>query len=175
MVEAGARAMVEERHKARKWNVDFIPVLIERLEDYRRECEDKNEPLTSAGFVLASGVPQRTYYEMLNGDYDHVVEEYRLIHGIPQDTETIIDGDGVITPLVPFSQVLEKYARLPLQQQLERNCYSTARGVNPAGSIFGLKARFDWKEDNTAQHVTNNLVIADSTQAQKSLEMLFKP
>ena len=173
-IEAGARAMVEARNKARKYNADFIPVLIERLEQYRRECEETNKPLTSAGFIMASGLPSKTYYEMANGDYDHVIEEYRLIHNIPQDVEQVTDDDGVVIPLAPFSQIIENLARLPLQQQLESNCYNTQRGVNPAGSIFGLKARFNWREDNGTQYIDKAVIIADGEQARKSLKMLME-
>ena len=168
-----ARKLAESRNKARKYNVDFVPVLIERLTAYVEECKRTHEPMTSAGFILASGVPQKTFSEMVNGDYDNVVEEYRILHNIPDNVNEIITDEGEVIPLAPFSLVLEKFARLPLQAQLEGNCY-TNRG-NPAGSIFGLKARFNWTEDNTPQHVVQNLVIADGEQARKALEMLSKP
>lgn len=173
-IEAGARAMVEARNKARKYNADFIPVLIERLEQYRRECEQTNTPLTSAGFILASGIPQSTFNEMVRGDYDNVIEEYRIVNNIPNDVDEVIDDDGQIIPLESFSAILEKYARLPLQMQLESNCYNTQRGVNPAGSIFGLKARFNWKEDNGTQYIDKAVIIADGEQARKSLKMLME-
>ena len=167
-----ARAMAEGRNRARKYNVDFIPVLQERLKAYREECERNREPLTSGGFILASGVPSSTFYEMAEGKYDPVVEEWRLLHNVPPDVDEFIDEDGTVIPLAPFSDVIEKEARLPLQISLERNCYQN-RG-NPAGSIFGLKARFNWTEDPTPARVQNNLIIADSEQARRALEMLSR-
>ena len=60
-----------------------------------------------------------------------------------------------------------------IQEQLESNCY-TNKG-NPAGSIFGLKARFDWRDDpDVPNHLTQNLVIADAGQAKKALAMLMR-
>lgn len=172
-IEASARAMVEGRYKARKYGVDFVPVLEDRLNQYREDCERRGEALTSGGFILASGVPQRTFDEMARGDYDHVIEEYRIIHGIPLEADTYTDEDGVVQMLVPFSLVIEKCARLPLMSQLEKNCYSN-RG-NPAGSIFGLKARYQWSDETQPQHLVQNLVIADGDQARKALDMLMKP
>jgi len=174
MIEEGARALVEQRNNARKYNADFIPLLIERLKAYSEECEHENKPMTMAGFILASGVPQSTFYEMSNGDYDHVIEEYKIIHGIEPTATEYIDEDGVIIPLVPFSEVIQKNARLPLQNQLESNCYTQQRGVNPAGSIFGLKSVFGFTEDSQPARVTNNLVIADGEQARRALEMLTR-
>ena len=107
---------------------------------------------------------------MRRGELDHIVEEYKLIHDIgPAETE-YIDPDGAIIPLVQWSQITQKLEAL-IQDQLERNCY-TNKG-NPAGSIFGLKARFDWQDQpQQAGTINNNLVIADAEQARKALEML---
>ena len=83
-----------------------------------------------------------------------------------------IDENGEIKriTLVTYGDVTQKCSLL-IQAQLESNCYSN-RG-NPAGSIFGLKARFQWQDTpQTVGNVTNNLVIADAEQAKKALEML---
>ena len=71
--------------------------------------------------------------------------------------------------LISYSEFYEK-TWLLIQNQLEENCY-TNKG-NPAGSIFGLKAQFDWREDESPQHLVQNLVIADSEQAEKAMKML---
>lgn len=83
-----------------------------------------------------------------------------------EDAEDVVEG---VVLLIPYSEFAEKCTLL-LQDQLERNCY-TNKG-NPAGSIFSLKAQFQWREDDAPQHLVQQLVIADSEQARKAIGML---
>ena len=56
---------------------------------------------------------------------------------------------------------LIKAAELAVQEQLEENCY-TNKG-NPAGSIFGLKARYDWQDQPAEQKsTTNNTLVLNN-------------
>ena len=143
---------------------------LQNIEDYIQEQRHNGRPLTHAGFMRCFGIDSYTYYSL--DKYDYVIEEYKALHNLPADAEEHITDEGVI-PLVRWSSIKKNVCDVLIQEQLEENCY-TNRG-NPAGSIFGLKARYQWSDDNTPQHVVNNLVIADSEQAKKSLDMLFKP
>jgi hypothetical protein len=116
------------------------------------------------------GINSDIYYQLEK--YDHIVEEYRILHDLPADATEHKTDHGTF-PLVTWSSIKKNICDVLIQEQLEENCY-TNRG-NPAGSIFGLKARYQWTEDSTPQHLVQNLVIADGEQARKALEMLQKP
>lgn len=147
-----------------RWRVDNILDLIDVLEKYTDDCYKKGKPLTMSGYIMASGMSKTSFYEMLNGKFDDAVVEYKIVHNLPMDAE--FDGD---IPLIPFSEVLEKCSLL-VEQQLEENCY-TNRG-NPAGSIFALKCKHKWIEDQAPQTLNQTLVIADAEQAKKALDLL---
>ena len=172
-----ARQITEQAKKFAAARRARSPVRVEQINDicnkwetYIAECEHSRQPLTWGGFALAAGISMDTLKRMRSGELDHIIEEYIIIHDLEPGTTEIIDDDGVITPLVPWSVITEKISNL-IQDQLERNCY-TNKG-NPAGSIFGLKARFDWQDQpQQAGTINNNLVIADAEQARKALEML---
>ena len=151
-------------------SMEQLPDICDKWEHYIKECEHSRQPLTWGGFALAAGISTRTLDRMRAGDLDAILEEYILIHDIEPNATEYIDDDGQVIPLVPWSQICQKLEAL-IQDQLERNCY-TNKG-NPAGSIFGLKARFDWQDQpQQAGTINNNLVIADAEQARKALEML---
>ena len=163
--------MVEARRARSPVQVEYTAELLQRIEAYERETMQEDKPLTMAGYILASGLKKDVFYRVLNGDYDYVVEEYRALHNIPADV-TAVESEGVVLPLIPWSDILQN-CRLRIQQQLEENCYTVQRGVNPAGSIFGLKAQHGWREEDSAPHtVSNTLVIADAEQALKALKAL---
>ena len=150
--------------------VECINDICCKWEEYIQECEHSRTPLTWGGFALAAGISADTLKRMRAGELDHIIEEYIILHDLEPGTTEIVSDDGEIIPLVPWSKLTEKISNL-IQDQLERNCY-TNKG-NPAGSIFGLKARFDWQDQpQQAGTINNNLVIADAEQARKALEML---
>ena len=151
--------------------VERTPEVLENIEKYIEQQRKNNKPLTHAGFMRCFGLESNTYYTLDN--YEHVIDEYRILHGLPPDAQEHITEDGEVIPLLSWATIKKKVCDVAIQEQLEENCY-TNRG-NPAGSIFGLKARYDWHEDNTPQHLTQNLVIADSEQARKALAMLTSP
>ena len=169
-ITQACKEVMQQRRARSPVQVERTPEVLEAIEDYVEDRRRSGRPLTHAGFMLAMGLTSDVYYKLR--DYDHVIEEYKIIHGLPEDATTYTDQDGNERPLVLWSTIKEKCDAL-IQEQLEENCY-TNRG-NPAGSIFGLKARFQWSEDGTPQHVVNNLVIADGEQAQKALKMLMRP
>jgi len=169
ITEAGKKVALARRARS-PVQVEKTPAVLEAVEQYVEDRRRSGKPLTHAGFMLAMGLNSKTYYNL--HEYDHVIEEYKTLHDLPPDATSYTDDDGNEQPLVCWSTIKEKADAL-IQEQLEENCY-TNRG-NPAGSIFGLKARYQWSEDGTPQHVVNNLVIADGEQAQKALKMLMKP
>ena len=165
-----AKAFAAARRAASPVRVEQINDICDKWEAYINECENTRQPMTWGGFALAAGISMDTLKRMRAGELDHLIDEYIIVHDLEPGTTQIIDSDGVITPLVPWSKLTEKISNL-IQDQLERNCY-TNKG-NPAGSIFGLKARFDWQDQpQQAGTINNNLVIADAEQARKALEML---
>lgn len=154
-----------ERQKSRsKYGVEFIPQMMEGFERYIEDCQRRNKPLTISGFVLSCDMSSEAFNRMGNGDYDHRIEEYKLLNNLPPDCE---EHNGI--PLIYFSEIIRR-CRLMVQRQLEENLY-TNRG-NPAGSIFSLKCNFKWVEDQAPQTLNQTLVIADAEQAKKALDML---
>lgn len=149
--------------------VDSIQPLIDRLQEYTEKTLADGKPLTVAGYILASGVPSSKFYDMKNGSYDHIIEEFKICNDLAPDTEQYITPDGEVIPLVPFSTVIEK-CYLLIQEQRETAC-SSLRG-NPAGNIFLLKAQQGFREEESPSTVNQTLVIADSEQARRALDLL---
>ena len=137
---------------------ECIPVWQENIESYMEECYRRNKPMTVAGICLACDISDDTYYRGIKGELDYITEEYKIINGLDADE-----------PLITFSDLFKK-ASLYIQNQLEENCY-TNKG-NPAGSIFGLKARYGWQDDVAQQTTNNTLVIADKDKALQLLNMV---
>lgn len=163
------------RRNNRKYTQEGMYKYLESLQDYVEEQRAKKKPLTIAGVLLAFGANKDFWSKAKNGEYDYLLEEVLAKYDITDDNITVCYGvpcfesDNGRIPLIPYSELYEK-TWLLIQNQLEENCY-TNKG-NPAGSIFGLKAQFDWREDNTPQHLVQNLVIADSEQAKEAMKML---
>ena len=168
LVETSKR-FIEARRARSLYNVGNIQKLIDAFEAYEAEQARTGKPLTVSGYILASGMPKSTFYEASNGMYDYVIEEYKITHGLSEDTETVIDENGQEITLAPWSEVIEK-AYLKIQEQRETACSST-RG-NPAGNIFLLKAQNGLQEEASPHTVNQNLIIADADKAKTMLEML---
>lgn len=158
------KELAERRKANKKYDVDFIPVMMEGFNNYIEDCQRRNKPLTISGFVLSCDMSIDAFDRMANGDLDHCIEEYKLLNDLPEDCE---EHNGI--PLIYFSEIVRR-CRLMVQRQLEENLY-TNKG-NPAGSIFSLKCNFKWIEDNPPQTLNQTLVIADATQAKKALDLL---
>jgi len=144
---------------------------IERLSNYVEEQDKKGKPLTVAGFILASGMPQPTWYNMKDGMYDASIEEFKVTHDIPQDAEEYVTEDGEVLSLLPWSEVINR-CYLLLQQERETNCVAGKAG-NVIGNIFLLKSQHglsDMPQQIASQ--TNIQIVANSDTAMKALEML---
>lgn len=169
--QARVIAMNVNRHKYKQSDVYRM---IEQCEQYIKDCEHAKKPLTLAGFMLATNIPESTWREMKNGDKDNITSLYAMQYPdyIDDDGNPIYVDEltGEAKPLLTFSTVV-KNCYLLVQNQLESNCY-TNKG-NPAGSIFGLKAQFNWSDDTTPQHLTQVVQICDAEQAKKALSMLY--
>ena len=171
----GYQKFATARRNMRKYTQEGLYEIYKSICEYVEETSAKGKPLTVAGLMLASGTNKDFMSKARNGDYDYLLEEYIVLNSIDDADVEIVDGlpchvtSDSIVALIPCSDVINR-ALLLVQQRLEENCY-TNKG-NPVGSIFALKAQFKWREDDTPQHVVNQLVIADLEQAQKALEML---
>lgn len=166
-----AKKMCAARRALSPVSMEQMPHIIEAWADYVKECQQTRQPMTWGGFALAANISVRTIYRMREGELDHLVDEFRITHNLPEDATQYINEDGEVIELLPWSQPCQKLENL-MSDQLERNCY-TNKG-NPAGSIFGLKARFDWQDQPENTSISGNtVVIADAGQAQKAMKMLI--
>lgn len=147
--------IAEHRAKLIRYGQDYALPLMEKLAEYIERQQENRKPLTIAGLVRASGVSADTYYRFRDGDCDRLLYEWMDLHGVPYDMEgqQITTDDGETVLLCRLSTIV-KTAELAVQEQLEENCY-TNKG-NPAGSIFGLKARYDWQDTPPDQRTTTN-------------------
>lgn len=144
---------------------------IEKLADYVEQQEEQRKPLTVAGFILASGIPKRTWYEMKRGDYDAGIEEYKMLKGIPLDAEEWTTEDGEVLSLIPWSDVIDR-CYLLAQQERETACIAGKAG-NVIGNIFLLKSQHGLSDQpQQVQNQTNIQVVANAETAIKALEML---
>lgn len=167
------RQIAEQQAKVIKYGQPYALTLMDNLNEYIIERQNHNKPLTIAGLVRASGMSIDTYHRYRDGDADHMLYEYMDLHDIPFTEEGNIyqtaEGEKVL--LLRLSQII-KTAELAVQEQLEENCY-TNRG-NPAGSIFGLKARYEWRDDPDKVQQTNtlNIQVASLDEAREALKRL---
>lgn len=177
-IERSKELAKQRRETGRNFRQTDLLNYLELCSEYTEECYSKHEPLTHAGFILKCGVNTSSWQRWGNGEHDHLLydtlDSYNIPYSVIDDGEiyehTTPDGETIEIPLITYSTLVEK-CRLAIQQQLERNCY-TNKG-NPAGSIFGLKARFGWQDSpQTVGTINQTLVIADKEQAVKALEML---
>lgn len=172
----GYKEYAAARRATRVWTQERVGELYYKLVEYAEECERKKEPLTVAGTILATGMSRSAWDKAGAEEFDFLLEEYIDLHEIgPGDIEMrddlpwYTDENGEEVLLITYGALKEK-ADLMIQRQLERNCY-TNRG-NPAGSIFSLKAKFDWREEASPSQLVQQLVVADVEQAKKALNML---
>ena len=167
------KKIAEQRANLIRYGQDYAATLADNLSAYIIDREQQRRPLTIAGLVRASGMSERTYYKYRDGEADHLLYEYMDLHGIDYDQEgnMITTADGEVVLLVRLGQII-KQAELAVQEQLEENCY-TNRG-NPAGSIFGLKARYEWRDDPDKVQQTNtlNIQVASLDEAREALKRL---
>ena len=156
------RKIAEQRAGVIKYGVPFAAVLRDRLSNYIAEQQDHRRPVTIAGLIMAAGVDPDTWRRWRNEERDYLLFEYMDINGLSYDLEgtEIVSDSGEVIFLCRFS-TLVKNAELVIQEQLESNCY-TNKG-NPAGSIFGLKAKYGWQDQPAEQRTANhNTLLLDN-------------
>lgn len=170
-IAESARKMAENRRKRSPYSAEKQNSFIEKLSDYVENQHKEGKPLTIAGFMLASGIPKKTWYEMRDGKYDASIEEYRMLKGIPEDAEEFTTEDGEILPLLLWSDIIER-CYLLAQQEREEACVSGKAG-NVIGNIFLLKAHHGLNDNPMfgVQSQTNIQIVANSEMALKALEM----
>lgn len=149
------KKIAEQQAKTIKYGQEYAGQMMDNFNAYVIEQRNQRRPLTIAGLIRASGVSKDTYYRYRDGEADHMLYEYMDLHGIDysQEGNEITTEEGERVLLLRLSEII-KNAELAIQEQLEENCY-TNKG-NPAGSIFGLKARYDWQDTPPDQRTTNN-------------------
>lgn len=166
------KEQAESHRKQRKYGQDFSFTLYRRIKEYLERLEDNGKPITIAGLILASGMTQKSWYELKNGEYDHDLYLFMDTHDCSEvyeyDSMPCCDVDGERILLVPMSEIIEK-AVLLKEEETETRLYEKGR----VGDIFALKAKHGWVEEEKAPHTVNQtLVIASETDARKALEML---
>lgn len=168
------RELAATKDKQIKYNLPYLTKAFIRISDYIDECEKAKTPVTIAGCQLAGEIMNDAWYAIGAGDMDYLLPLYMDVHDIPEsETGTIYcDPDTGENILLLHPSEMQNRVLLKLQDQLERNCY-TNKG-NPVGSIFGLKARFNWQDQPDTAVRQNTLIIADAGQARKAMELLTK-
>ena len=147
----------EARRNSRVYTQESLSEYMQKASDYFIGQDEKGKPYTVAGLLLALDIDRQSWSRIGNGEMDYQLVEYLELHDNPKE------------PLIAWSEFHEKCS-LTIQAQREERC-SSLRG-NPAGNIFLLKAQNGFREDDTPNHVTQNLVICDADQARKALELL---
>ena len=176
------KEVAEKMRRKKKYRQEDLYDIYNRIKDYIRvrtvETDPDylpDKPLTVSGMILASGVNKRSWYDIINGDYDYKLYEYIDIYNIQLDTITdTIDGipyvknnDDRVVLLIEYSQILQK-GMLAIETQTEERLYKKGR----VGDIFSLKSVHGWREDATPSTVNQTLVIASEEQARKAIELL---
>lgn len=166
-----ARNLAIARRERSPYSPERQGEFVEKITAYIEKQERERKPLTIAGFILASGIPKQSWYDMKNGRYDAGLEEYKALKGIPADAEEWVTEDGVVLSLIPWSEIVDR-CYLLAQQERETACIAGKAG-NVVGNIFLLKSLHDLSDQpQQVQHQTNIQVVANAETAIKALEML---
>ena len=159
------RDYAEARKNSRMYTQESMSEYMDKANQYFNEQDRNGKPYTVAGLLLALDINKHSWSRISNGEFDYQLEEY-----LESVDKLSTENDGIPqTPLIAWSDFAEKCS-LKIQAQREEKC-SSLRG-NPAGNIFLLKAQNGFREDDSPNHVTQNLVICDGEQARKALELL---
>ena len=170
-ITEAAKKMAEACRKSSPYAVEKQDVFLERIENYINEQDEKGKPYTISGFMLAAGIPSRSWYSMKDGTYDTMVYEYKQLHDIPLDATEYVNEDGEVKPILLWSDIVERCSLLT-QQQREEACVIGKAG-NVVGNIFLLKAQHGLSDaPEQVNRQTNVQIVADAEIAMKALEML---
>ncbi len=156
------KEIAENAAKGLRYGQDYAAILHDNLSSYIVEQRQQKKPLTIAGLIRASGFCDETYYRYKAGEADYKLFKYIDEHNIDPALigSEVTNDDGEKILLWQMSRII-KNAELAVQEQLEENCY-TNKG-NPAGSIFGLKARYEWQDQPAEVKQTNQLTVNVAT------------
>ena len=156
------KEIAENAAKGLRYGQEYAAILHDNLSAYIIEQRQQKRPLTIAGLIRASGMGSDTYYRYRAEEADYLLYKYIEEHNIDSSLEgsEIVTDDGEKILLWRLSAII-KNAELAVQEQLEENCY-TNKG-NPAGSIFGLKARYEWQDQPAEVKQTNQLTVNVAT------------
>lgn len=169
-ITQSARNLAEKRRQKSPYSVEKQGEFIKRLSDYVQTQQEAGKPLTVSGFILASGIPSRTWYHMKAGDFDAMIEEYKITHDLPPETEEYTTEDGEVLSLIPWSEVIDR-CYLIAQEERETACVAGKAG-NVIGNIFLLKAQHGLTDQpEMVSQQTNIQIVADAETAMKALEM----
>lgn len=170
-ITEAAKRMAEACRKKSPYAVEKQQVFLDKIHAYIDGQEEMGKPLTISGFMLAAGIPKRSWYDMANGRYDTAVYEFKDTHGIPLDADSYVDEDGEVKPVMLWSDIVDRCSLLT-QQQREEACVAGKAG-NVIGNIFLLKAQHGLSDmPEVVGHQTNVQIVADAETAMKALEML---
>ena len=170
IMEAARNLAIAKRERS-PYSPERQGEFIDKLANYVEEQGRLKKPLTIAGFILASGIPKRTWYDMKEGRYDAGIEEYKALKGIPMDAEEYTTDDGEMLSLIPWSDIIDN-CYLLAQQERETACIAGKAG-NVVGNIFLLKSQHGLSDQpQQVQNQTNIQVVASAETAIKALEML---
>ena len=169
-ITAAARELAIKCREKSPYSVEKQGIFIDRLAKYIEEQRENGEPLTVSGFTLAAQIPQRTWEKMRHGEYDTMIYEYKMLHGIDEDAIEAVNDDGEVVSLLPWSEIVDK-CYLLAQEERERGCI-TGKAGNVVGNIFLLKAQHGLNDQpDQIAHQTNVQIVADAETALKALEM----
>ena len=165
-----ARKLAKAKREASPYSPAKQGIFIERLNNYIEEKKASGEPMTVAGFILASGIPQASWYHLKDGDFDNMIEEFKITNDIPLDADEWVTEDGEILSLKPWSEIIE-HCYLMAQEQREIGCIKGKAG-NVVGNIFLLKSQHGLSDQPDMIKTQNNIqIVADAEMALKALEM----
>ena len=171
LITEAARKLAEECRKSSPYAVEKQDEFLSKIEAYIEGQEETGRPLTISGFMLAAGIPKKTWYNMAKGEYDTMIFEYKMFHDIPVESDTYTNEDGEVKPILLWSDIVERCSLLT-QQQREEACVAGKAG-NVIGNIFLLKAQHGLSDmPDMVGHQTNVQIVADAETAIKALEML---
>jgi len=173
----GYKEMAAKRREHRSCSQEQILDVVNGIDSYFKERDDKGRKYTVAGLLKSIGWNSGMWHNARDGAYDHYLEEFIVVNGVDEKVDSFLYGEdlpcvnvkGRDVLLIPYSRVVE-YADLTIQEQREEMCLIT-KG-NPAGPIFLLKSMHDFRESEGPSTVNNTLVVASKEKADEIMRLL---
>jgi len=171
------KEMAMNIRESRKFKQEFFLPMLQKIEAYIHRQGEIGKPLTVSGLIIASGVNQRSFYEMKNGKYDYALYQYADYEGVDLENDIVdeycglpyhVNSKDIAVLLAPASEVIER-AMLLQAEETETRLYEKGR----VGDIFTMKAQHGWQEEEKHQVTNNTLVIASEGESQRALQRLL--